>query len=65
MFKIEADQKADAVYIQISDSTAAYAKEITDDIVADYSEEGELIGLDLQRFSLMTKELQWATNLQA
>ncbi len=65
MFKIEADPKADAVYIQITDSPAAYAKEITDDIVADYSENGELIGLDLQRFSLMTKELRWATNLQS
>ena len=65
MFKIEADPKADAVYIQITDSPAAYAKEITDDIVADYSENGELIGLDLQRFSLMTKELQWAANVQA
>ena len=64
MFKIEADPKADAVYIQIADCPAAYAREITDDIVADYSEDGELIGLDLQRFSLMTKELQWATNLQ-
>ena len=65
MFKIETDPKADAVYIQIKDSPAAYAKEITHDIVADYSEDGELIGLDLQRFSLMTKELQWATNSQA
>ena len=54
MFKIEADTKADAVYIKLSDSPAAYAKEITDDIVADYSEDGELIGLDLQRFSQMT-----------
>ncbi len=62
MFKIEADPKADAVYIQIVESPAAYAKEITDDIVADYSEEGELIGLDLQRFSLLTKELRWVGN---
>jgi len=42
MFQIEADPKADAVYIQITDSPAAYAKEITDYIVVNYSENGKM-----------------------
>ena len=66
MFKIEADTKADAVYIQISDSPAAYAKEITDDTIVDYTEDGEVVGYDLQRFSQMTTaQFQAAANLQA
>lgn len=64
MFKIQADPEVDAVYIQIKDAPAAYAQEITDDIIVDYTETGEIIGYDLQRFSQMTAaDFQLAANL--
>lgn len=47
MFKIQADPEVDAVYLQIKDAPAAYAKEITDDIIVDYTENGEIVGYDL------------------
>ena len=66
MFKIETDPEADAVYIQIKDAPVAYAKEITDDIIVDYTESGEIVGYDLQRFSQMTTaDFQLAANLTA
>lgn len=61
MFKIQAAPEVDAVYIQIKDAPAAYAKEITDDIIVDYA---EIVGYDLQRFSQMTAaDFQLAANL--
>ena len=64
MFKIQADPEVDAVYIQIKDAPAAYVKEITDDIVVDYTENGEIVGYDFQRFSQMTAaDFQLAANL--
>ena len=66
MFKMEADPEADAVYIQIKDSKVAYSKEITDDIIVDYTEDGEVVGYDLQQFSQMTTaDFQLAANIQA
>ena len=66
MFKMEADPEADAVYIQIKDNKVAYSKEITDDIIVDYTEDGEVVGYDLQRFSQMTTaDFQLAANLTA
>ena len=66
MFKIETDPEADAVSIQIKDTPVAYAKEITDDIIVDYTESGEIVGYDLQRFSQMTTaDFQLAANLTA
>ena len=66
MFKMEADPEADAVYIQISDRKVAYSKEITDDIIVDYTESGEIVGYDLQRFSQMTTaDFQLAANVTA
>ena len=64
MFKIQADPEADAVYLRIKDAPAAYAKEITDDLIVDYTENGEIVGYDLQRFSQMTAaDFQLAANL--
>lgn len=64
MFKLQTDPEADAVYLQIKDAPAAYAQEITQDIIIDYTETGEIIGYDLQRFSQMTPaDLQKVANL--
>ena len=65
MFQIEADPEADAVYIHISESPVAYTKEIDEDIVADYSADGVLVGVEYMQFSKMTDKLQWAASLQA
>lgn len=65
MFQIEADPEADAVYIHISESPVAYTKEIDEDIVADYSADGALVGVEYMQFSKMTDKLQWVASLQA
>ena len=65
MFQIEADPEADAVYIHIADRPIAYTKEIDEDIVADYSADGGLVGVEYMQFSKMTDKLQWTVSLPA
>ena len=57
MLRIESDQKADALYIHLSEKPVKSTKELTPDIVVDLAEDGSPVGIDIQRFSELAQEV--------
>lgn len=53
MLRIEGDPQADALYIYLSELPVAYSKEFSDTIVGDFSQDGTLVGIDIQQVSLL------------
>lgn len=53
MLRIEGDPQADALYIHLSELPVAYSKEFSDTIVGDFSQDGTLVGIDIQQVSLL------------
>ncbi|MBU7046429.1 MAG: DUF2283 domain-containing protein [Theionarchaea archaeon] len=45
--RITYDPKADAVYIQFQEGEYSISKEIDDDIVLDYTEDGKIMGIEI------------------
>ena len=50
---IERDAQVDAIYIHFNGLPIAYSREFSDDIVGDYTDDGVLVGIDIQRVSQM------------
>ena len=50
---IEGDPHADALYICVSDLQVSYSQELSESIVADFAEDGTLVGIDVQRVSVL------------
>lgn len=57
MLRIESDQKADALYIHLSEKDVKSTKELTSHIVVDYAEDGTPVGIDIQRFSELAEDV--------
>ena len=51
MLRIEGDPQADALYIYLSELPVAYSKEFSNTIVGDFSQDGTLVGIDIQQVS--------------
>ncbi len=49
--RIRYDSVADAVYIRLSDKKVAESEEVSPGIIIDYSEEGEIVGIEILNFS--------------
>jgi uncharacterized protein YuzE len=45
--KFEYDKEADAIYVYLSDKPYSYSKELDNERIIDYSEDGESIGVEL------------------
>ena len=45
------DAETDSLYIHLSERPGADAREVAPDVVADFNEAGDLVGLDLQNAS--------------
>ncbi len=43
--------ETDSLYIDLSSMPSVDSKEISDDLVVDYDEQGHIVGLDIQRAS--------------
>jgi uncharacterized protein YuzE len=52
---IEYDKKADALYLRFSDSKVSYSKDITADLIVDFDEADQPVGLDIQRVAKTVK----------
>jgi len=50
-YRIEYDPVADALYIKIKDDKVAYSTEANDNIIVDFNEKGEVVGLEILHFS--------------
>ena len=50
-YVIRYDPKADALYIKIRDGKVADSEEISDGIIIDYDEDGNIIGIEVVEFS--------------
>lgn len=46
IIKMTYDKEADAVYLYLSNKKVAYSKELDTERIADYSEDGELRGIE-------------------
>ena len=54
--RIILDKQADAMYFQFSEKRAVRANELTPNIIVDYAKDGSIVGLDVQRMSLLSKK---------
>ena len=54
--QIEGDTQADAMYICLSELPIAYSKEFSPTVIGDFSEDGRLIGIDVQEVSGLTPD---------
>jgi len=50
-YVIRYDPEADALYIKIRDGKVADSEEISDGIIIDYDEDGNIIGIEVVEFS--------------
>ena len=50
-YRIKYDPSADALYISIREDKIAYSDEISDGIIVDYNEKGDVIGIEILEFS--------------
>ena len=55
ILEIVGDPQADAMYICLSKQPVAYSEEFTDNIVGDFTEDGTLVGIDVQQVSLLQR----------
>ena len=49
--KLSYDKATDSLYIHLSDAPGADAQEVADGVVLDFSEDGALVGIDVQNAS--------------
>ena len=45
--RIEFDQEADALYVQIHEAYVAHVKEIEEGVIIDFDENGKVIGIEI------------------
>lgn len=53
--QIEWDKEIDALYISLNDQAVSYSKELSMSVVADFAEDGTLVGFDIQKVSHILK----------
>jgi len=49
--KLKVDEKADALYLRLDDSKIVESQEVQSGIVLDFSESGEVVGVEILRLS--------------
>lgn len=52
--KIEYDQQADALYIRLMDKPSVESEEVQSDVVLDFAESGEVVGIEIMNASQHT-----------
>lgn len=59
--KLRVDKSADALYLRLDDSTIAESEEVSPGIVLDYSESGEVVGVEMLRLSRRSSKVKLST----
>ena len=49
--KLKVDEKADALYLRLDDSKIVESQEVNPGVVLDFSESGEVVGIEILRLS--------------
>ena len=49
--KLKVDEKADALYLRLDDTKIVDSREVQPGVVLDFSESGEVIGIEILRLS--------------
>jgi uncharacterized protein YuzE len=49
--RLSYDVETDSLYVDLSTSQSVDSREISDDLVVDYGEDGRIVGLDIQHAS--------------
>ena len=55
--KLKVDQEADALYLRLDDSKIAESEEVQPGVVLDFSEAGEVVGIEILRLSKRVPKL--------
>ena len=55
--KIRVDEKADALYLRLDDSTIVDSKEVAPGVVLDYDANDQIVGIELLHLSRRTPKL--------
>lgn len=59
--KLRVDTSADALYLRLDDSTIAESGEVSPGVVLDYSESGEVVGIELIHLSRRSSGVELST----
>ena len=59
--KLRVDRSADALYLRLDDSTIAESEEVSPGVVLDYSESGEVVGIELIHLSRRSSGVELST----
>ena len=61
LMKLRVDKSADALYLYLDDSTIAESKEVSPRVVLDYSESGEVVGIEMLHLSRRSSKVNLST----
>ncbi len=59
--KLHVDKSADALYLRLDDSTIAESEEVSPGIVLDYSDSGEVVGVEVLHLSRRSSKVKLST----
>lgn len=59
--KLHVDREADALYLRLDDSTIVGTEEVSPGVVLDYSESGEVVGVEMLHLSRRSSEMKLST----
>ncbi len=59
--KLHVDKEADALYLRLDDSKIVESDEVAPDVVLDYSEQNEVVGIEILHLSRRTPDLKTNT----
>jgi uncharacterized protein YuzE len=57
--KLHIDQQADALYLRLDDSKIIESEEVSPGIVLDFSDTGEVVGVEMRHLSKRTSKIRW------
>lgn len=59
--KLRVDKSADALHLRLDDSTITESEEVSPGIVLDYSESGEVVGVEMLHLSRRSSKVKLST----
>ena len=59
--KLRVDKSADALHLRLDDSTIAESKEVSPGVFLDYSESGEVVGVEMLHLSRRSSKVKLST----
>jgi uncharacterized protein YuzE len=57
--KLKADKESDAIYLRIDDSKIVESEEVEKNLIIDYNESGNIVGIEILHVSQRTNQINF------